>query len=109
MKITPKETYLATAWGDSVDNVVIKDIKHAIADTLKTDDEHGAFWVIIINENEFVLEAHRDMTVIGSFAGDPKDDISMKCSTWSQVEDLFATFLDGEIGKVKEILETNRI
>lgn len=57
------ESYLEKAWGDSVDNPKLEDIKTAITETQKMDDEHGAFWVVVFDESdkEVVLEVSKNL------------------------------------------------
>ena len=63
--MTITESYLEKAWGDSVDNPKLKDIKTAIHETQKMDDEHGAFWVSVFDENdiEVVLEVSKNLRI----------------------------------------------
>ena len=60
--------------GDSVDYVALQDVKKAIVDIQEMDDEHGAFWVSIVDEDETVLETHKDLMVIGAFS--PYDPVT---------------------------------
>ncbi len=47
------EIYLQTAWGDSIDDVDMEDIRDVIEETLEMDEENGRFWVgIFVGDNE---------------------------------------------------------
>jgi hypothetical protein len=100
------ESYLANAMGDSVDNVSLHDIQRAIADIQEMDEEHGAFWVSIVEEEETVLETQKDLTVIGIFQpSEPGDKgIRKQMKNWAEVERLYALFLDQNFDAVKKIL-----
>lgn len=52
--------WIEKGWGDSVENATFDDIKSAIEETIRMDEEHGAFWVGHM-ENEFVLEVHKNL------------------------------------------------
>ena len=36
--------WIEKGWGDSVENATFDDIKSAIEETIRMDEEHGAFW-----------------------------------------------------------------
>ena len=98
------ETYLQWASGDSLDAVSLQDIQNAIAAIKELDDEHGAFWVGMIEEEEIVLETHKDLTVIGIFPQSGGEEISRQLRNWSEVEHLYTLFLDCNFEVVKSIL-----
>ena len=100
------ESYLANAMGDSVDDVSFRDIQKAIVDIQEMDDEHGAFWVSIVDQEETVLETHKDLLVIGMFQpSEPGDKgIRKQMRNWAEVEKLYALFLDQKFDAVKAIL-----
>lgn len=37
------ESYLQKAWGDSIENLTIEDVKIAIREPIIMDEEHGSF------------------------------------------------------------------
>ena len=98
------ESYLQLAAGDSVDAVSLKDVQNAIAAIREMDDEHGAFWVGIIEEDETVLETHKDLTVIGIFPQIGGQEIRAQMPNWTEVELLYTLFLDCNFEAVKSIL-----
>jgi hypothetical protein len=99
--------YLEKAWGDSVDTPTLKDVKIAISETIKMDDEHGAFWIGCGDDEEAVLETHKDLSVIGIFAGPPEIQIKAKFNNWIDVEKLYGILLSGDFDQVKAILTIN--
>ena len=101
------EIYLANAMGDSVDDVSIHDIQKAIAGIQEMDDEHSAFWVSIVGKEETVLETHNDLMVTGIFPlpGSGAEDIRKKqMKNWTEVEQLYALFLEQNFDAVKSML-----
>lgn len=52
--------WIEKGWGDSVENATFDDIIIVIEETIRIDEEHGAFWVGHM-ENEFVLEVHKNL------------------------------------------------
>ncbi len=103
-----KMTYLQKAWGDSIDNVTIEDIKIAISEAQNMDEEHGAFWVGIGNtfcyDEENILETHKDLSVLGIFADQPYKEIKAIFKTWTDIENVYRHFLSGDFEKVKAML-----
>ena len=100
---TNLSSYLQRAWGDYIDNISIGDVKGVIQEIIHVDDEHGAFWVGIGDNEEYVLATHKDLVVIGVF----EDSLQIKkqFNNWSEIESLYKIFLDGDIDDVKAILQ----
>jgi hypothetical protein len=97
-------TYLEKAWGDSIENVVMKDVRTAINETQLMDDEHGAFWVVLENEGPNVLEVSKDLGVIGVFEDDPDIQIKIQAKSWDEIEIFYQILLEGNIQELKYIL-----
>ena len=53
------ENYIQYASGYQKDNIDEKDIVKAISDIQLMDDEHGAFWVSVITDDENVIEVNK--------------------------------------------------
>jgi hypothetical protein len=102
------ETYLQTAWGDQWHTVTIDTVKVAIDRLRNMDDEHGAFWVGLIKEDENVLEVHKDLEIIGVFQDKPDVELRGHGQDWDEVVTLFQSFLDDKTEIVKARLETGR-
>ena len=102
---TPTETYLQKAWSDSIDNVTIDDIKTAIDEIQEMDEEHGAFWVGVVYEDENVLETSKDLSVVAIFSDEPEVQFKKQADNWTQIENLYSMFLKGDIEAVKTTLE----
>jgi hypothetical protein len=98
------ETYLQRAWSDSIDNVKIDDVRQAITEIKLMDDEHGAFWVGLIINNESILETNKDMSLIAAFEDAPETPIKRQCKTWEEIEYFYSIFLTGNLEELKVTL-----
>lgn len=100
------ENYLQYASGFSKENVTFEDIRNALNDLQGMDDEHGAFWVGIINKDENILETHKDFTLIAVFDDEPENEIRRQGNNLKEIEMLYELFLNCDFDKVKTILKT---
>jgi hypothetical protein len=98
------ETYLQTAWGDQWDNVDMDIVRTAIKGTKEMDDEHGAFWVGLVKNEENVLEVHKDLTLFGVFEDEPGVQYKGRAKDWNEVEALFQALLSEKIMILKSRL-----
>ena len=95
------ENYLQRAWSDSIDSISITDVQKAISEIREMDEEHGAFWVGICDEEEYILEADKNLNLIGVFGTESDEQFKFKAKSWEEVEELFNLFLDGRLEAVK--------
>ena len=98
------ENYLQRAWSDGIDNVQIEDVKIAINETLKMDDEHGAFWVSIIINDENILEMNKNLEIIGVFEDNNAVQFKKGFESIEEIVALYEIFLTEDFEKVKSIL-----
>lgn len=99
------EIYLQTAWGDSIDDVDMEDIRDVIEETLEMDEENGRFWVgIFVGDNEVVLESRKNMTVLGIFNDSEEEEIEAQFESWSEIENLYELFLAKDFTQVASIM-----
>lgn len=96
----PHYTFLEKAWGESLEDVEINDVKKAIGEVQHMDDEHGAFWV---GWDEYILESNKDLSVIAVFE-DTGTQIKVKAQDWIEIESLYQLLLDGKITELKAVL-----
>jgi flagellar basal body rod protein FlgF len=87
------ENYLQRAWSDALDNVDVDEIKDVIAELQDMDDEHGAFWVSVIEDEETILEVDKDMKMVAIFRGDVENSVIKKVNTWDEVLSLYELLL----------------
>lgn len=99
------ETYLQTAWGDQWDNVTIDIVKIAIDELKNMDDEHGAFWVGLVKEDEDVLEVNKELKLTGMFHDSPDFDFKGRGRDWDEVVELYQALLDDKIEIIKTRLK----
>jgi hypothetical protein len=102
------ETYLQTAWGDQWDNVDMNIVRTAIKGIKEMDDEHGAFWVGLMKEEENVLEVHKDLELFGVFEEEPGIQYKGRGKDWNEIEKLFETFLADKMAIVKSKLSAEK-
>ena len=109
MKIV--ESYLEKGWGDSVDNPKLEDIKTAITETQKMDDEHGAFWVGVFDENnkESILEVSKNLSltlILDPENPDPEtfNEMKSEASDWEAALGKYELLLNGEVEELKELM-----
>ena len=99
------ENYLQRAWSDSIESISIDEVKKAISEVQEIDDEHGAFWVGIWDEEEYILEADKNLNLIGVFGTESGEQVKFKAKNWKEVEELFELFLDGQLETVKSRMQ----
>lgn len=63
------ENYIQYAGGYQKDNINETDIVKAIMDIQLVDDEHAAFWISVITNDEDVIEVNRDLLLSIIFEG----------------------------------------
>ena len=88
-----KETYLQKAWGDSIEDITMDDVKTAIEEIQIIEEEHGSFWVGIVEEDELILEVQKDLTMIAILDADSAKEVRLKAQNWEEVEEFYDLFL----------------
>jgi hypothetical protein len=96
--------WIEKAWGDHVNNATMDDIRVAIKETIKMDDEHGAFWVGH-DDSENVLEVHKDLEIFYVFNENLDDQLKAKLNSWQEVEYLYEQFLGDNAEQIKSFIE----
>lgn len=96
--------WIEKGWGDSVENATFDDIKSAIEETIRMDEEHGAFWVGHM-ENEFVLEVHKNLDLFFVYGENQDEQIQTKLDNWEDVKHFFKLYFDKEFEKLKTEIE----
>jgi hypothetical protein len=85
--------WIEKGWGDSVENATISDIEIAVAETMKMDEEHGAFWVGHL-DNEKVMEVHKDLEIFYILGDNPEEQLKIKLDDWDEVKGFYELFFD---------------
>lgn len=84
------ENYIQYAGGYQKDNIDELDIVKAINDIQLMDDEHGAFWVSVITDNENVIEVNKDLSLSVIFE---EKETKYQAIDWREVEELYRLLL----------------
>lgn len=93
------ENYIQYAGGYNKDNINFTDIEKAIIEIQQTDDEHGAFWVSVITDDENVIETDKYLNLAIVFEGNQSD---YKAKDWLEVKELYKLLLDEKFGEIKQ-------
>jgi rRNA maturation endonuclease Nob1 len=92
-----KENYIQYASGYQKDNIDETDISKAIADIQLKDDEHGAFWVSIITDDENVIEVNKDLTLSLIFE---RKETKHRAKDWKEVSELYRLLLNEKFDEI---------
>lgn len=84
------ENYIQYASGYQKDNIDEADIVKAITDIQLIDDEHGAFWVSVITDDENVIEVNKDLSLSAIFEG---QETKYQAADWNEVAELYKLLL----------------
>ncbi|MDN3608030.1 hypothetical protein [Kaistella yonginensis] len=82
--------YIQCASGYQKDNIDETDIAKAIADIQLMDDEHGAFWVSVITDDENVIEVNKDLTLSLILEG---QETKHRAKDWKEFSELYGLLL----------------
>ena len=96
--------WIEKAWGDQVENVIIHDVHQAIAEMIKMDEEHGAFWIGNY-EDENVLEVHQDLRIFFASNDEVIEQLSVQLGSWTEVTDLFQRFLNKQFQEIRSFIK----
>jgi hypothetical protein len=89
-------SYLQRAWSDYINDITMADIDVVMIETREMDDEHGAFWVGV-NDEEYVLQADKFLNMTLMF--DDKET-HIKAKDWREVRYLYELLLAGDYNMV---------
>ncbi len=95
-------SYIQYAAGYNKEAVSTKDIKKAIQDIQEMDEEHGAFWVSVITEDENVMEVNKDLSLSIIFM---EKETKYQASSWEEVSELYHLLLNKEFEKIKQRIQ----
>lgn len=84
------ENYIQYAAGYQKDNIDEADITKAISDIQLMDDEHGAFGVSVITEDENVIEVNKNLSLSVIFEG---QETKYQATNWNEVSELYKLLL----------------
>ena len=85
------ENYIQYAEGYNKDNIDFTDIEKAIIEIQESDDEHGAFWVSVITDDENIIETDKSLNLAIVFEGNQSN---YKAKDWVEVKEFYKLLLD---------------
>ena len=97
-----QESYIQYLAGYSKNAVDTQDVKTALEDLKSMDEEHGAFWVSVIKNEENVLEAHKDLSIVGIFEDDTDKQYIKQCADLEEMEQLYSLLLNEDFVELKK-------
>jgi len=92
------ENYIQFAGGYQKDNIDETDIEKAIKDIQFMDDEHGAFWISVITDDENVIEVNKDLSLSVIFKG---IETKYQATDWNEVKELYNLLLLEKFDEIK--------
>lgn len=96
------ENYIQYAGGYQKDYITDADIKKAIKDVQSMDNEHGAFWISVITDDENIIEVNKDLSLSVIFEG---EEIKHQAADWNEVEQLYKLLLSEQFDEIKRRIE----
>lgn len=93
------ENYIQYAGGYNKDNIDFTDIEKAIIEIQETDDEHGAFWVSVITDDENVIETDKELNLAIVFEGVQSN---YKAKHWLEVKEFYKLLLAENFDEIKQ-------
>ena len=93
------ENYIQYAGGYNKDNIDLIDVEKAIIKIQESDDEHGAFWVSVITDDENVIETDKNLNIVIVFEGNQSN---YKAKDWFEVKELYKLLLDENFEAIKQ-------
>lgn len=99
------DSYIQYAAGYDKENVTIEDIDKAINDVQEMDDEHGAFWISMLGENdeEYVIEVNKGRKVSVMYG--QKIDIQYNLKDWDEVKLILRLHIDRKFDEIISIVK----
>lgn len=91
------ENYIQYAGGYNKDNINFSDIEQAIIDLKLMDEEHCAFWVSVITEDENVIETDKYLNLV--FKG---EQTNYKAKNWEEVKEFYKLLLNEKFELIKQ-------
>lgn len=99
------ENYIQFASGYQKDNIEEEDILKAISDIQLMDDEHGAFWVSVITDDENVIEVNKDLSLYVIFDG---QQTNYQAKDWNEVTELYKLLLNKKFDEIAKRVNRNK-
>lgn len=92
------ESYIQYADGYQKDDINESDIEKAIKDIQLVDEEHGAFWVSVITDEENVIEVNKALSLFILFEG---HGTRYQAIDWNEVKEFYQLLLLKKFNEIK--------
>ena len=96
------ENYIQYGEGYNKDNIDFTDIEKAIIEIQESDDEHGAFWVSVITDDENIIETDKNLNLAIVFEGNQSN---YKAKDWLEVKEFYKLLLTENFDEIKQKIE----
>ena len=99
------DSYIQYAAGYDKENVTIEDIDKAIKDVKEMDEEHEAFWISILmdNDEEYVIEVNKRRKVSVMYG--EKIDIQYESQDWNEVNHILKLHIEKKFDDIITIVK----
>ncbi len=100
--VSLSDSYIQYAGGYNKEDVNSNDIVKALEDIKKMDEEHGAFWISILNEEdeEMVIEVNKDLNLSLIFG---EEEYQYQSQNFEEIKSILELHIDKEFEKIKSI------
>ncbi|NMH89874.1 hypothetical protein [Flavivirga algicola] len=100
--VSLSDSYIQYAGGYNKEDVNSNDITKALEDIKKMDEEHGAFWISILNEEdeEMVVEVNKDLNLSLIFG---EEEFQYQSKNFEETKSILELHINKEFDKIKSI------
>lgn len=104
--VSLSDSYIQYAGGYNKEDVNSNDIAKALEDITKMDEEHGAFWISMLNEEEeeMIIEINKDLNLSLIFG---EEEFQYQSQNFEETESILKLHIDKEFEKIKSITKAN--
>lgn len=100
--VSLSDSYIQYAGGYNKEDVNSNDITKALEDIKKMDQEHGAFWISMLNEEdeEMVIEVNKDLNLSLIFG---EEEFQYQSQNFEEIKSILELHINKEFDKIKAI------
>ncbi|WCO03551.1 hypothetical protein [Psychroserpens ponticola] len=102
--VSLSDSYIQYAGGYNKEDVNANDITKALEDIKKMDEEHGAFWISMLNENdlEMIIEVNKDLNLSLIFG---EEEFRYQSQGFEETKSILELHINKEFDKIKSIIK----
>ena len=99
------ESYIQYAGGYNKEDVNNSDIQKALSDLKVMDEEHGAFWIsmLVENDEEFIIEVNKNLN-LSLIYGENKEN-NYQAKNYEEARKILELHIKKEFEKIDEIVK----